>query len=74
MTLQQVVELTPVAYARGGANVASGLALPAPSVDQSLSISHRGRQFNIKELILELAIERLGKTLEIYRGQLDACV
>ena len=33
-----------------------GVVLPAPAISQSLSLSHRGEQFGIEELVLESSV------------------
>jgi hypothetical protein len=48
-----------------------GVVLPAPAISQGLSLSHRGKQFGVKEFIPEAAglIQSLG--LPRFHGQVD---
>ncbi len=38
-----------------------GVVLPAPTISQGLSFSHRGEQFGIEELVPASAVERFAK-------------
>ena len=63
--LQIHFELPPGAYAPGGPNVADCFLLPAPAVNQVLSLGSRGEQFGVEEFITEPSVERFGKALEL---------
>ena len=48
-----------------------GVVLPTPAVGQALSLSHRGKQPGVEELIPEPAVERLGKAVLPWGAWLD---
>ncbi len=48
-----------------------GVVLPSPAIGQALSLSHRGEQFSVEELVPEPAVERFGKAVLPRRSWLD---